>query len=69
MRKLTDAEITKFASRAGVRKIAVENFLGSLGYAGSARDEVRNMRADATSYKWSAATQNAIEAGIKLAYK
>jgi hypothetical protein len=68
-RELTEAEIKKYASRKNVRAIAVENFLGSLGQAGSMSGELANMRSDAISYKWNAPTVNAITAGIKKAYK
>ena len=69
MRDLTSEEIEKFATRKGVRRIAVENFLGSLGNADNKGDEMRNLYADAASYKWNSATVSAIRAGINLAYK
>ena len=69
MRQLTSTEVAKFAARPGVRKVAVMNFLGTLGEAGSTRGELRNLYADAQSYRWNVATIKAIEAGIKLAYK
>ena len=68
MRELTGAEIERLASRRGVRKVAVENFLMTLGYAGSASAERRNLYADARSYGWNAATEQAILDGIELAY-
>jgi hypothetical protein len=68
-RELTSEEIEKYASRKGVRRIAVENFLGTLGFAGSMQGELINMRNDARVYGWTAATQAAITAGIKKAYK
>jgi hypothetical protein len=68
-RELTIDEINKYASRKGVKRIAVENFLGSLGLAGSMRGELINMQSDAVLYGWNSATQNAITAGIKKAYK
>lgn len=69
MKKLTQAEIEKLANRQGVRRIAVENFLSTLGGAGSEWGELCNLYADAQSYRWNAATIYAIERGIKLAYK
>ena len=69
MKPLNATEIEKFASKTGVRRIAVENFLGTLdtiiGYSGNAS----NMYRDAKMYKWNSATQNAILAGIRLAAK
>ena len=69
MRDLTSAEIEKFASRKGVRRIAVENFLGSLGDAGSEANEIANAKHDAGLYGWKKPTVAAINAGIHLAYK
>ena len=68
---LTPEKITELASRKGVRKIAVENFLGTLGNEGPAgeRGALRNMYDDARSYKWNCATQSAIERGIKLYFQ
>ena len=67
MRRLTSEEIEKFASRKGVKKIAVENFLATMG--SNPMEAHMNMGADAKSYGWNAATQNAIRAGIELAKK
>jgi hypothetical protein len=66
---LTAQQIETLAARKGVRRIAVMNFLGSLGYAGSKSGELRNMYDDARSYKWNSATQNAIARGIELYFK
>lgn len=67
MRKLTEIEIISLASRKGVKKIAVENFLCSMGVApGVAKD---NLRLDAALYKWDNKTQKAIRDGILLAQK
>ena len=68
MQELTEQEIAKFASRKDVKRIAVYNFLSTLGNAGSEFGELTNMRMDAQSYKWNAATQKAISDGIRLAY-
>lgn len=67
MRRLTSEEITKLASRVGVKKIAVENFLMSMGENHS--DARSNLSVDARSYKWNSATVKAIRAGIALASK
>jgi hypothetical protein len=65
MRKLSNFEIEQFASRKGVRRIAVENFLSSMGdnamYAGM------NLSQDSRLYKWNTATIRAIREGINLA--
>lgn len=65
---LTSEEIEKYASRKGVKKIAVENFLGTLGGAGSMGGELANLYADTQAYKWNSATVKVIESGIKKAY-
>lgn len=62
---LTDEQIEELANREGVRKIAVENFLTSLG--GLTKGEaLANLKMDAKLYKWNSATQKAIRDGIKL---
>lgn len=65
MRRLTAKEISKLASRHLVRKIAVENFLSTMGttydYA------IGNLALDARAYRWNKQTVRAIEAGITLA--
>lgn len=65
LRKLTLAEIERFASRKNVRRIAVENFLMSMG----ADDYVatQNVYLDAGLYHWNADTVRAIREGIMLA--
>ncbi len=68
MRPLNAEQITKLAARKGVKTVAVENFLGSVGASGeSASDALNNLRADAVSYKWNAATVRAITDGIMMA--
>jgi len=69
MRDLTAVEIQKFAARTGVRKIAVENFLGTIGRGDNSHGCRCNLYADAAAYRWNAATVAAILAGIKLASK
>lgn len=65
MRKLTNEEIQKFATKTGAKKIAVENFLMSMGE--NENDARSNLKLDTNLYKWNAATRNAILAGINLA--
>lgn len=65
---ITREQIETLASRNGVRRIAVENFLGTLGLEGSALAAKLNLRQDARDYKWNAATQSAIARGIDLFY-
>ena len=67
MRQLTAGEIERLASRKGARRIAVENFLGSMDPAISGRDHLKNLFADVAAYRWSSSTQHAIAAGIRLA--
>jgi len=65
---ITDGQIEKLTSRKGVRKIAVENFLSTLG--DMTEWEARaNMQMDAGMYRWNAPTVRALESGIKTAYK
>ena len=66
MRKLTRDEIEKLASRPKVRRIAVENFLGSMPDIDPIYTAM-NMHADARSYGWNTATVAAIMTGITLA--
>lgn len=66
IRKLTGDEIEKLASRAKVKRNAVENFLTSL--TGDASADGYNATRDARSYKWNAPTLKAINDGIRLAY-
>jgi hypothetical protein len=63
---LSPDQIQKLATRKGVRRIAVENFLGTLGNEGGAMNAKRNLYADARDYKWNSATQTAISRGIDL---
>ena len=68
-RHLTEAEIEKLASRGGVRRIAVVNFLGTLSGRGR-EGELANLVMDSHLYapKWNAATVAALRDGINLAY-
>jgi hypothetical protein len=65
MRKLSNDEIERFASKAGVKRIAVENFLMSMGE--NENDTRASFINDAASYGWNTATREAIIAGINLA--
>jgi len=69
MRSLTAAEVEKFASTKGVKRIAVENFLSSLDTDIGVMGNTMNMQMDARMYKWNTATQRVIEAGIRAAGK
>jgi len=51
----------------GIKRIAVENFLSSLSGM-SVTDAFANLRSDARSYGWNAATVNAIAEGISKHY-
>src|SRR5271157_2692533 len=64
---LSPTQIEKLAARKGVRKIAVENFLGSLGSLRQI-EALGNLFWDAASYRWNAATVDAIKHGIRMAY-
>lgn len=67
MRKLSLVEIKKFASRKGVRRIAVENFLMSMG--SNYMNANLNLEIDVRLYKWNKRTIKAINDGISLACK
>ena len=67
MRQLTIPEINKLASRKNIKKIAVENFLMSMGDNSLAASI--NMGYDADLYKWNSVTIQAIKDGITLAQK
>lgn len=66
MRELTGAEIEALAARPKVRRIAVENFLGTL-HGLTAMEATLNLAQDTAAYKWNAPTVAAIRAGIRLA--
>lgn len=67
LRELTKEEIEKLATRPNVRKIAVENFLMSMG--NDERTAMLNLSYDAGLYKWNVDTVKAIRDGIQLAKK
>jgi hypothetical protein len=67
--KLTTDQIKGLANGKGVRRIAVENFLISLGQERNALEATLNLHADAKSYGWNAVTIAAIKKGIRLFYE
>ena len=67
MEGLTIKEIEQFASLKGAKRIAVENFLGTLENNETKTDAMINLRADANSYHWNEPTYNAIRKGIHYA--
>jgi len=65
MVKLSIKQIRRFARGRDVKRIAVENFLMSMG-----TDEIiarRNLALDVELYKWNSVTFNVILQGINLA--
>lgn len=65
MRELTGKEIEEFANRNGAKKIAVENFLMSMG--ADLTIAMGNLGIDAKQYGWNQDTINAIVEGMWLA--
>ena len=65
MRSLSGEEVAQFSAGAGVKKIAVENFLSTMGDSRIIAQQ--NALLDARLYRWNAATKNAIMKGIKYA--
>ena len=68
LHSLSTREIEEFASRHGVHKEDVEEFLGTVGEAGTEEGTLLNLYYDARLYNWNISTVWAIEAGIKSAY-
>jgi hypothetical protein len=68
MQSLSTNEIETFASHRGVKKEYVENFLDTVGQAGTEDGALLNLYYDARLYNWNISTVRAIEAGIKSAY-
>lgn len=68
MQSLSTNEIENFASHRGVKKEYVENFLDTVGQAGTEDGALLNLYYDARLYNWNISTVRAIEAGIKSAY-
>ena len=67
LRSLSVEEIEKFASRRGVKRNAVENFLLSVTACRTRYNALGNVNMDTRLYKWNAATQKAIRDGIDKA--
>jgi hypothetical protein len=61
--KLSAERIQELASREGVKKVAVENFLGTMDYL-TCDEALANLELDTKSYRWNAATGRAIQQGI-----
>jgi len=68
MRSLSLDEIELFASHRGVRKREVEDFLSTVGQAGTEEGALLNLYYDARLYNWNISTVRAIENGIVSAY-
>ena len=66
--RLSASVIDSLASRPGVRRIAVENFLGSAPANLTRAESAANMRYDARLYRWNEATQEAILTGLQQMY-
>ena len=67
MRELTAAEIERLASRPGVKRAAVENFLGTMDTALCWEGHWQNVCMDARRYDWNDKTLWALLEGIDLA--
>ena len=61
---LTQERITELAHGVGVKTLAVENFLSTLGNM-SRQEAMLNCEMDAQLYRWNHKTQAAIQAGIR----
>lgn len=66
IKPLSAETIDNFASRPGVKRIAVENFLCSI-HGSSKSDAFSNAKQDARSYKWNDTTLEAIIEAIAQA--
>jgi hypothetical protein len=64
MGKLNPARIEELASREGVDRVAVENFLFTLFDDTTQEEALANLELDTRSYRWSTATGRAIQQGI-----
>ena len=65
MKKLTNEEINKFASRRGVSKEAVLKFFSNI--SDSPLEVGQQMLDDARLYRWNEATFRAIQDGVMFA--
>ncbi len=68
MRTLAIKDINEFASRSGVSKRDVQNFLNTVGQAGSEEGDLLNLYYEARLYSLDNLTVETIEEGIRLAY-
>lgn len=68
MHSLSISEIGILASHRGAHKREVEDFLDTVGQAGTEEGALLNLYYDARLYDWNISTVRAIEAGIKSAY-
>jgi len=68
MRSLSLNEIGVLATSRGVNKRDVEDFLDTVGQAGTEEGALLNLYYDARLFNWNISTVQAIEAGIKSAY-
>ena len=68
MRSLSLDEIELFASHRGASKREVEDFLNTVGQAGTEEGALLNLYYDARLYNWNISTVRAIENGIVSAY-
>jgi len=59
-------KVEQLANKTGVKTIAVQNFLISVGNNGSVGNALANLESDARMYKWNARTVNAIQKGIMI---
>ena len=59
-------KIEQLANKTGVKTIAVQNFLISVGSNGSVGNALANLESDTRMYKWNARTVNAIQKGIMI---
>ena len=66
---LSQERINTLATKKGVKEIAVKNFLGSVDANPDAMCALLNLESDAASYRWNAATVNAIRQGITEHFK
>lgn len=68
MRTLSTKDIDEFASHNGASKRCVENFLDTVGQAGTEEGDLLSLYYDARLFSWDIPTIGAIEAGIRFAY-
>ena len=67
--RLTADQVKELAHMPGARRIAVENFLGSMDMADPKMIHLANCELDAGLYRWNRATRGAIRRGIQMAYR